>query len=359
MKGAEKEEAMAAYDAGTLTTEEALACEIVKAIDVFPAIDEDGTYHIANTAQYVAFADIANANTTSDNGKVYNAVLDGDVFVNNNMIIAEFFGTLDGQDHTINVDIERSENNAAIFTNVRGGNIRNLILRGTITTSVKFAAGVAAHTFDECTFDRIQSYVDIVGNVDGDGTHGGIVAVNETGTTYINNSVFAGSMSGNANSNGGFVGWSASASKVNGCLIIANITAPDSGSNIIGRNNTSALNCYFVTPYGSKPATGATQVTEEQLLSGEVTYGLNGGYCGRDAAWRQDLGNDVMPTLDPTHLVVYKTEDGTYTNEAPVGIESVTDKKPTDGRIYNINGILVEKTSKGLYIINGKKVLVK
>ncbi len=349
------EEAMAAYDAGTLTTEEANACEIVEGINVFPTIDEDGTYHVANTAQYAAFVDMVNGGTND-----VNLILDGDVYMNTGMVITTFYGDIDGQDHTINVDIVPSANNGAIIGSLYGSRIQNLIIRGTINTSYKFAAGVAAHTYDECTFERIQSYVDIVGNVDGDGTHGGIVAVNETGTTFINNSVFAGSMSGMANSNGGFVGWSASASQVTGCLIVANITAPESGSNIIGRNNTTALNCFYVTPYGSAPAVGATQVTEEQLLSGEVTYGLNGGYCGRDAAWRQDLGNDVMPTLDPTHLVVYKAEDGTYTNEAPVGIESVTDtKKPTDGRIYNINGIRVEKTSKGLYIIDGKKVMVK
>ena len=49
----------------------------------------------------------------------------------------------------------------------------------------------------------------------------------------------------------------------------------------------------------------------------------------------------------------YPTFDGTLAN----GINNI--ESIAKGKIFNINGIQVEKTTKGLYIIDGKKVMVK
>ncbi len=316
------DEGMAAYDAGTLSTEEALACEIANTIDVYPTIDENGAYHVANTAQYAAFVDMVNGGNND-----VNLILDGDVYMNTGMVMTTFNGDIDGQDHTINVDIEPSADNGAMIGSLYSSHVQNLIIRGTITTSYKYAAGVAAHTYDGGTFDRVQSYVDIIGNLDGDGTHGGLVGVNESGTLYVNNSLFGGSMSGKSHSNGGIVGWSSGTSVSTGCMVIANITAPDTNANIIGRSSMSAVNCYYVTPYGGNMG-GATQVTTEQLASGEVALGLNGGSTRKDVVWRQNLdGSDLYPTLDATHKIVYVAADGTYTNELQYEIQKYSGSK--------------------------------
>ncbi len=315
------DEGMTAYDAGTLTTEEALECAIAKTINVYPTTDENGAYHVANTAQYAAFVDMVNGGKND-----VNLILDGDVMMNTSMVMGTFYGDIDGQDHTITVDIVPTADNGAMISSLYSSHVQNLIIRGTITTPYKYAAGVAAHTYDGCTFDRIQSYVDIVGTIAGDATHGGIVAVNESGTAYVNNSVFAGSMSGTGNSNGGIVGWSSATSVATGCLVIANITADQTNGNIIGRNSTQANNCYYVTAYGSAP-TGATQIEEAALLDGSVTYGLNGGSTRKDVVWRQDLGTDILPSLDPTHKIVYVKADGTFTNEIQNEIEKYNGTK--------------------------------
>ncbi len=319
-----KTEGMAAYEAGTMTTEEAAECAIAKNLGVIPTIDENGTYHIANTAQYYYFADLVNATSNTDNALVYNAVLDADVCMNTDMIIKYFFGTFDGQDHTLNVDISSDVDGAAPFWELHNGaTVKNLIVRGSIYSSNKFAAAIAAHSYNGSNMDRIQSYVNIVGDNGGDGTHGGILAVNNSGVGIISNSLFAGSMSGNTNCNGGIVGWSGSDARAINCLVIANITADPASSNIIGRNYTTAQNCFYVTPYGDAPD-GATQITNEDLASGLVAYGLNGGLTRQDVAWRQDLGSDIMPVLDPTHKIVYMTADSTYTNEMQNEIEKYT-----------------------------------
>ena len=41
------------------------------------------------------------------------------------------------------------------------------------------------------------------------------------------------------------------------------------------------------------------------------------------------------------------------------GINEMTDAAPADNRVYNLQGVRVEKAQKGLYIINGRKVVIK
>ena len=50
----------------------------------------------------------------------------------------------------------------------------------------------------------------------------------------------------------------------------------------------------------------------------------------------------------------------TFDMDAITGIGQVVSAKASDGRIYNINGQQVQGTfQKGIYIVNGKKVIVK
>ena len=324
-----QEEGIIAYENGSLSTEEANECAVAKTVDVYPTIDENGTYHVANTAQMAYVTDMIKGGNNA-----INVTLDGDVYFNTSMMMTDFYGDLDGQDHTITVNIERTADNAAIFENIRGSEIKNLIVRGSIVTPNKYAAAIAAHAHDACKIYRVQSWVDIQGNIAGDGTHAGIIGVNESGTLDLSYSMFAGTMSGTAANNGGLVGWGSATVDAKNCLIIANITTSPESSNIIARNSVTAKDCYFVTPYGGTPA-GAYQITEDQLANGYVTYMLNSGKTRKDVVWRQNLdGSDVIPTLDPTHKVVYMTADSTYTNDIQNEIEKY---EGTESDPYIIN----------------------
>ena len=97
----------------------------------------------------------------------------------------------------------------------------------------------------------------------------------------------------------------------------------------------------------------------EQLASGQVAYMLN-GYSSDDPVWFQTLGEDKYPVLNASHGVVIKNEDGTFGNAT--GIEEIQTPAPASPRrdaVYDLSGRRVEKPGKGLYIVNGKKVLVK
>ena len=299
-----------AYTDGSISTQEAKDYIYINTIPVFVTPDENGIYHIGNTAQMYGFSKMVNAGTNN-----IDAVLDGDVMFETAMIMNDFYGTFDGQGHTMNVNIEISgKEGAAPFFNLRGATVKNLTVTGEITSDNKFAAAIAAHAYDASTIENIQSYVNIHGTKAGDGTHGGILAVNNTGAGKVINCLVAGTMDGTASMNGGIIGFGAEAATIINSLIIANITWDPNSSNIMGRNQVKAENSYFLTPYGGTMA-GATQVTDEQLMDGSIAMALNKGKSHLSVAWRQDLGADTYPVVDPTHKIVYKKADGTYTNE--------------------------------------------
>ena len=84
------------------------------------------------------------------------------------------------------------------------------------------------------------------------------------------------------------MGWSGSKTTIENCLFTGKITVDESQGNafVIARNpdNLTIVNCYFLNSYASVN-NGATQVTEEQLKSGEIALALG-------AAFRQNMGED-------------------------------------------------------------------
>ena len=74
------------------------------------------------------------------------------------------------------------------------------------------------------------------------------------------------------------------------------------------------------------------------------------------AAWTANTGYDYVTegTLGDDNATI------TVTRTIKTGIvTSLTDLNITEGAIYDLSGRRVEKAQKGIYIVNGKKVLVK
>ena len=77
----------------------------------------------------------------------------------------------------------------------------------------------------------------------------------------------------------------------------------------------------------------------------------------------QLIGEDLHPVFDETHGEVILGDDGTYT-----GIEMLTAEAGQAVRVYDLMGRRIAKSQmknrrstyvKGVYIVNGKKVLLK
>lgn len=168
-----------------------------------------------------------------------------------------FKGVFDGDSHTMTLNLTATTEGCAPFKYLSGATIKNLNVAGTVTTSSKYGASIAAHTYNTTNIQNCTSSAFITSTFESlaDGTHAGFVALNEgSATLNISNCVFTGKLLGaNAYANGGFVGWNGG-SKVNytDCLFApTEITMNELNSATFNRNgNNTFTNTYFLTQYG-------------------------------------------------------------------------------------------------------------
>ena len=325
------EEMLDAYFAGTASVEEALnpACLSVEPLaSTMPKIDSTGVYHLTTPRNMQAFsAFVAGGKNT------ISAVLDNDIDMAGKAFMpvgvayegasgVQYKGTFDGQEHALtnitigDVDAPYSAQDAAPFYYITNGTVKNLKVQAVCSTSNKYAAGIAAHT-SAATIDNCDVDVVINSTVEGDGTHGGIIGVNEGDGTKVSNCYVHVTFNGETtNSCGGMVGWASGTITLNNSLVIADtISLSLSGCNSISRypDNVTCNNMYYTMALGD---TGkGTQTTFTKLASGEIAWALNGS-TAEDAHWFQTLGTDTIPHLYAGDKV-WKSA-GKYQNDEPV-----------------------------------------
>ena len=346
------------FESGAFTAEEARNMKAFEGI--VPRQDANGVYQVGTITEFAVFSGFARSNTSLSAKQT--ADISG---VTNNMSLIDFSGTYDGDFHALTVDINAEQENAGVFRSTKGSAlIKNLIVRGTVNTGAKYAGGIVGSANDNTTIQNCESYVSINSTVDGDGTHGGIIGlVGGSGTVKVNNTLFAGAINGDLTTCcAGISGWNNSALSVNNCLLIGEVNTKTEGCATISRNsgNATVTNTYYKDGFIEVDDNGkATKVTADQLWSGEIAYLLNNKQQGEGVAWYQKVGSDANPTIVPgENSIVYMQENGTFGN-TPTAIESIAADKDADAVIYDLTGRRVEKARKGIYIINGKKVLVK
>ena len=146
-----------------------------------------------------------------------------------------FAGVLDGAGHSVTIAQEETSDYAGLIGHL-SGRVQDMVLRGSVTTSRKYAGMVGELCGGELL--RCQSYLDIRATIDGDGTHGGLVGLvaesDEVGA--VRDCLFAGSISGGqVNCCGGLVGWSSSLYVLSDCLMLGDIDIDVTGFALAGR----------------------------------------------------------------------------------------------------------------------------
>ena len=240
-------------------------------------------------------------------------------------------GVVDGQGYTLKIALGAG-NTTSIMPNF-AGDIKNIVIEGTIDCGTKqFAAAVTSHTRNlgrTPSISNVASNVAITSAVEGDGTHGGLIGVNEV-ESRVSNSIFLGSITSTLTNNcGGLIGWCSSPCFISDAIQAGTISIASGDNNTIARNagNLRMENVYYVTANGDTPG-GITQITNtDDLKSGKITFELNKSNT-TDPAWRQNLGTDLYPMPISSHAIVYAAPaegfrcDGmpqgetSYTNEA-------------------------------------------
>ena len=272
----------------------------------------DADFTISNAADWATFAQ------NVEGGETYSGkyVRLADNFDNSATPIQTMVGTSDhrfcgtflGNGRTLTVSLSATTDNCAPFGYIDGATIHDLTVAGTITTSKKFAASIAAHTYGTTTITHCSSTVVISSSVSGDGTNGGFVAVNEgSATLTFTNCAFRGSLLGtNTTSNGGFVGWNAGTKiRYTDCLFApAELTMSTSSSSTFNRNGNNELTrCYYTQTLGTAEGTQIFTTPQSDFCK-QVTF---------DGIDYYQPGTAVITT--PTH---YDYADGSAIDVTPV-----------------------------------------
>ena len=346
------------YLEGTVSVEEALNPSCLKQeplATMMPEIDENGTFHIANAYHLIAFSA-----TVSGGRADVNAVLDNDVDMAGFRFapigranegatdVTVYTGTFDGQTHAIRnltigtEDAPYSAEGAALFTDIKNATVKNVAIQGVYTSSQKLIAGITGHTRGKSRLQNCSVNVLINSQKTGDGTHGGLVGVNEEDGTVIENCFVHAVFNGEAtHSCGGVIGWSGGKDEVKNCLVINETNLDPKNCNSISRKdaNCTVTNTYFTTAMNG--ANIGTQVSFEALKSGEIAWKLNGSQA-EDVAWYQTLGSDTIPHLYSGDKVWYS--GGEYVNEEPV-VE-------LNSYAYNVSAATGEESVTVYYALN-------
>ena len=325
---------LSAFSSGAYSTEEALnpvtALEGAQAeavATIVPEKDKDGYYLVSNPKQFVAYRALVNGKDNTLKGKLVNDVDMAGIGMQPFTPSKVYSGTFDGQGHALeNVTISHyGDMHTALFFELQNATVKNLKLTGEYYSDQQRMAGLAAWTSGTTMIENCEIAVALYSEKEGDGTHGGVMAVHgRGGNCTVNNCLVACQFIGeNTFSVGGVCGWRDATLNVKNTLILSQYELADEPATyataIVSRNGfTNGGNVFY-----SKEADRVggidqgTLATDEQLASGEICYKLNGDQTTIN--WWQTLGEDAHPELFGNSLRVWFNEkEGIYTNEEPV-----------------------------------------
>ncbi len=320
-----------AFKDGTFSTEDAqnpvtaVGGEAGEALaTIVPQKDEEGYYLITNPKQFVAFRGLVTLKDNTLKGKLVNDVDMAGIGMQSFTPNSVYSGTLDGQGNALkNVTITHyGEMHTALFWELQNATVKNLKLTGEYYSDQQRMAGLSAWTSGTTTIDNCEIAVALYSEKEGDGTHGGVMAIHgRGGNCIVSNCLVACKFIGeNTNSVGGVCGWRDATLNVKNTLVMSeyNLAAEPASyaTAIVSRNGfTNGGNVFHSAQADRAGAVDqGTLATDEQLASGEITYKLNNSQSD-EPVWFQTLGTDATPRLFEGLTVYFR--DGIYTNEPP------------------------------------------
>ena len=353
-------------------------CDFCGQIILSEPAQSNGIYQIGNRAELYWFAGLVNGsldgvgqNTAAD------AVLTADIIINENVLDANgnltensenllvweavgfdysnsFYGTFDGQGHTVRGIYINSENDYQGLFGYNRGTIKNIGVMESYINGDDYVGGVCG--YNNGTISDCYNY----GTISGNYYVGGVCGRNYSGT--ISDCYNYGTISGNYYV-GGVCGYN-NGSTISNCYNYGSV----SGSNryyvggVCGYNNGTISNCYYLEGtadggiYGNDESGKAEAKTSEQFASGEVCWLLNGS-SDANPTWFQTINTDKSPVPDNTHGTVYATgncpNSATYDNAGPSHVGEHADNDH-DFRCDYCGTVMLQEPelSEGIYQIS-------
>ena len=324
------------------------------------AKDEEGNYLIASADDWKSFAEIVKTEPTA-NVKMTEDIDLGDDQTMVGSLEYPYHGNFDGLGHTLTVNLDSyytfDKGAVAPFSCVKDATIKNLHVAGSLKQQYCAAGGVAGNIQGNLTVSQcwVSAYIYVQGYGNYQGTIGGIASYCDDPNVrnceiVIEDCIFSGEF-GTGIHSGSIM------SHVNGeygnhailrnCLNIGTFPSASGNSGTFIRpiqgNSFAIDNYYYRNSFGYIQG---SQATDSQLSDGTIATTLQAGRT--ETVWVQD------PDRNCPMLLVFSTSD-------PDGIKSPFVSPEGDGKAawYDLSGRRVLKPSRGLYIVNGKKVLVQ
>lgn len=237
-----------------------------------------------------------------------------------------FSGNFDGRGRTITFTRTGAAAYCAPFRYVKNATIRDVRTKGTIYTDHKEASGLVGMVNGSLSLNRCWSSVKIDSRIDGDGTHGGLIARGEeTATTItVTDALFDGSFhqgkdTENPGKNvtsthcGGLVGWANTPITFTNCLFNPeNVSIGGSGAQKIVRYGSGAnptfIQTYYISSWGAgNQGSDASGMAVDNLVA---ALGAN---------WEKSSGKAVLKPVENPDFA------GSGTQTDPYLITSVLD----------------------------------
>ena len=254
-------------------------------------LTEKDCYEIASADNWKEFCNIVN----NSGQNAVDAKLTQDVNLGSDIwqVGNHYAGTFDGQGHTLKINWNDTSGWLAPFKTVDGATIKNLRTEGEIKSSLNFLSGLVREAYGNTTISGCVSAVNITSSYnDGGCDAAGIIeCVRDNAKVTITDCVVKGKFTATTEKGrrymSGFVVNQYGTCTLTNCLY--------AGENNCSRgytfctnsfSSTTITNCYYLNTCGTAQG---TQVTEEQLKSGEVTKKLQGDRTDR-CYWAQQLG---------------------------------------------------------------------
>lgn len=197
-----------------------------------------------------------------------------------------FQGTFEGNGHTLTFNATTDENVCAPFRFTKNANIQHLHTTGVINTLAQFAAGIMGRAYCGGNLIDCRSSMEINSTKEGDGTHGGMIAVvnhpggdqSVHGNANITGCLFDGKLaSANGTTNcGGFVGFSHyNYVAFHDCLFApSEVTASMGGANFCRSSNAGTYvtfdNSYYKTAFGAAQGIQSNTIASGELVTANL-----------------------------------------------------------------------------------------
>ncbi len=267
-----------------------------------------------------------------------------------------YSGTFDGQGFSLTVQLNSTLDGVAPFRRIDNTTIKNLAVAGTITGGIH-CSGLVGGVPENSEYNLISNVM-VSATITTTGSHcGGILGHGgSTLNTTIQDCLFNGTINGrDGGSTVGVIwGWQTyGKANITSCLENGTYTNCSSFDPVFMAYSAGAVinSTYYVT--GN--STNGTQATTTTLSDGTVTSGLNADRTGDNAPWIQDPVTNL-----PILKSFVSNNSGISTGFIPIENGKLEMENEANGW-YSISGQKHngKPAEKGIYIRNGKKIIVK